>query len=158
MRDTETEKRHWHPVYTKIKIVSIQPAGRASSPGGSPESLSCGSPPDTRPQHPHSVGRRIQRKKGTRDEWGSVGPALARCIPSFPASCPALGTPGPLRAPRAQTWALQQQQSREEERPQQRQGEPLGASPAPRLGSDRETPGLGETRGQPLVAEGREAL
>lgn len=41
MRDTETEKRHWHPVYAKIKIVSSSlPVGPAPQEAALSPSLS----------------------------------------------------------------------------------------------------------------------
>lgn len=124
----------------------FQPAGRASSPGGSPESLSLLEPP----RHPLPItliqwGEESSSHKRKREQQISGGQLL---LPwpraSLPRKLPGFwGPPGPLQAPRPQTWALHQQQSQEEERPQQ-QGKPRGAaSPAPWPGSPKATPGLG---------------
>ena len=107
-------ERHWHPV--SAKISSIQSASRVGSPRRSPESLPCWSPQIHSPQRPCLVrGRKIQwpqKKRGVREKQGSVGLAMAWCIPSQQADW-LLGPPRPIPGPLApQTLALRQQESR----------------------------------------------
>lgn len=60
MRDTETEKRHWYPVYGKIKIfASGLPVGPAPQEAVLSPSLA-GAPQTPSTHHPRPVGRRIQ--------------------------------------------------------------------------------------------------
>lgn len=98
-RHTETEKRHWHPVYRKI--VSIQPASLATSPGGSLSASLAGAPPNTLSPSPLFGGEKNPvaiEEKGSKRKVGSVSPALAflPCkLTSFGAPGPTPGTPAP---------------------------------------------------------------
>lgn len=89
------------PSVREDQDLCIQPAGWASSPGGSPESLSCWSPPDTLYPSPSSSGEKnpvATEAKGNNRQVGVSCSSLGTGHPS-PASCWASGLLGPLQAP-----------------------------------------------------------
>lgn len=118
---TETEKRHWHPVYTRIVYPACQ---SGQLPSRQSECLSCWSPPNTLSPSPLFGGEKSPvaiAEKGSKRKWGQLvqpwhGAFLPCTLTSFGAPGPPPGLPTPDLGAAAE-------QSQEEE--QQHQGKPL---------------------------------